>query len=271
MVTGPARIAWITMAWCCAFAWLQATPVRAAGPRDAVKTLPRVSHTSDFRVNESDKDNRHTYEDSYYDTWDIHWQPQPIDLPNGQIGFEFRYIKRLSDQLRRHDSVSNDSRYDQYNFTVRLDKLGHVKSHFAIQEADTLSGSFPSDSPRSLSINTRKEAFITWNPPGFPSISAGHVVTNTAGYTGTSRNHSDEVQWTQVRANYRNDLGVANQNVSYVAEYTRSDNFYPAQTGTSNSKQVWDATRNMPLGNIGRLQLDVHFEENSKRQDTQAE
>ena len=251
-------------AGCCALS----IPVRAAGPRDAVKALPRFIHTSDFRITESDQPANQTYENSYYDTWDINWQPNPVDLPLGRLSIEARYIKRLGDRLLRHDGTSDDSRQDQYKFTVRLEKAGYLKSHFAIEEIDTRSASFPSDSPRSFLARTRKEAFITWSPPNLPRISAGHAVTTTANYSGSSRNHSDEVEWTQINLNYEHNFGLAAQQVKYLGELTRSYNFYPARTGTSNSKQTWDASRTMPLGNIGKLQLGARLEENHRREET---
>jgi hypothetical protein len=253
------------VAGCC----LVSIPVAAANPRDAVKTLPRVSHTSDFRITESDNASNQTYEDAYYDTWDINWQPQPIALPTGRLSIEARYIKRLGDRLLRHTGTSDDSRQDQYNFTVRLEQAGYLKSHFAIEEIDTRSASFPSGSPASFLTRTRKEAFLTWTPPGLPSISAGHAITTTANYSGTARNHSDEWEWTQIQLNYQHNLGLAAQEVQYLGELTRSYNFYPARTSTSNSKQVWDASRQMPLGNIGNLRLGAHLEENHRREESE--
>jgi hypothetical protein len=255
------------VAGCCACS----VPVLAASPRDAVKTLPRVSHTSDFHLTTSDSENSHSYEDTYTDTWDLNWQPRPLDLPVGRVSLELHYLKQLGDRLQRSQGASADTRLDQYNFTVRLEQAGFFKGHFAIEEVDTRSGSYPTDSPPSFSARTRKEAYLAWAPPGFPSMAAIHSVTTTANYAGTVRNHSDEVEWTQLQLNYLQNSALASQQLQYLGELTHSYNFYPARTGTSNSKQIWDATRQMPLGGIGSLQVGAHLEENHRRQDTEAD
>ncbi len=254
------------VAGCCTLS----VAAQAAGPRDAVKTLPRITHTSDYRITESDNPDSQSYEDSYYDTWDVNWQPQPISLPVGEIGIQLHYIKRLSDRLFRQEGTSSDSRSDQYNFVVRLDRANFVKGHYAIEEVDTANGSYPSSSAASFQAYTRKEAFLTWNPPQFPSISAGHAVTTTSSYTGTERNHSSEGEWTQIKLNYNHDLGLARQQVQYLGELTRTYTFYPSRAGKSVAKQVWDADRTMPLGNIGNLNLGAHLEENNSREETDA-
>ena len=80
MVTGPAKFAWITMlvAGCCTLS----IAAYAAGPRDAVKTLPSVTHTSDFHTttSDSDSDSNRSYQDLYNDRWDIDWQPKPVEV-----------------------------------------------------------------------------------------------------------------------------------------------------------------------------------------------
>jgi hypothetical protein len=256
------------LAVCCC---LMSGTVLAASPRDAVKTLPRVSHTSDFHTTESDRVNSHTYDDVYNDTWDINWQPQPVRLPVGLIGVELHYQKTLSDHLYRHQGTSGDSRRDQYDFTARLEQAGSLSSRFTITEEDIRNGSYPSDSPPSFSARTTKQAYLAWSPPNLPSISAIHSVTNTATYLGSTLSQSSESQWTQYKLDYSSNSARVNQSIDYTGEQSRSYTFYPARTGTSTSKQVWDAARVMPLGNIGNLAFGARLQEDTSRQDSEAD
>ena len=264
-LTRPAR-AWLpgAAAICAALLWPLAAV--AAAPRDAVRNLPQISHRSTFDVLAEDKPDFHSYSDRYTGQWDINWPLPELKLAGGaRARVELLYQLKLTDNLNRVAMTSSNSRRDYWRVKLRLTAGPELRAHFQFEQEDVYAGSTPASSPRSYRPVTTRAATVEWLRVGFPSLSVSHVEKGTVEYLGERQTHGSEVATTIIKSGFEHTSGNAHQRADLTAQMIRTSNQLGG-TSTSRDNLVFDTSRQLRLGRLGRLALGLRLEENSHNQ-----
>lgn len=266
-MTGPARFAWIIATICCAwtFAALGMFPRAAwAAPRDAIQQMPRLSHTSDFTITQSDNGANRSFRDNYVYTWTADWLPPPISFSNtNSLGLESHYRLTMSDRLDRISHISDDNRVDWYEVFVRLDGQSGLHGTYHMTEEDSQSNEFPSTVPRTLTPRNTKDLSLRWNQPNFPVVALSHVVNSTYSYFGTAQVDASEDARTSWTAEFSSGTGTVAQHYLANIQSVRKRNYAQGFPATSEQKTYMEGNRRLGLGNIGNLQLDYAYTEDA--------
>lgn len=264
-MTGPARFAWIIATICCAwtFADALARPHAAwAAPRDAIRPMPTLTHTSEFRIKQSEGEGAPVYEDNYTYTWDALWLPPPVPLGNAaSLMVQTHYTLTMTDFLNRISGISADGRRDNYEVLVRLDNPGGLWAQYRLAESDTQSNQSPSLQPRTLRSGTTRNVNLRWNKAGLPVISYEHRQSSTYGFLGTDQTDSSEELFTGWQAEFRSDAGQVGQRYFARFEDTRQQNFGQGFLPSSKQKMHLEGDRRVNLGALGGLQLGYEYNE----------
>lgn len=256
-MTGPAKFAWIITAL--VVLMIPDALARAAAPRDAVKNMPRLTHTSTFTIHSEDQPNRHTYSDSYVHKWTIDWKPPPVRLGASRAKYTLFYECSLSDYLDRIAGSSSDSRFDRFVARLSIDNARALKAFFELEQSDTLT----SGNPRNWNSKTIKKANLSFNRENFPNLGAAYTVTTTNNYLGDKHTAGSEYATLQLKADYQQESGHAWQQINTLTEMARSRTSLPTVSGTSRHKTVLDAQRRLKLPPLGTLNLGCRYEENA--------
>jgi len=239
--------------------------VHAAAPRDAVRNLPQISHTSDFVVVAEDKPGSRSYDDRYTGQWDINWPLPEVKLAGGRARVELFYQLKLTDNLNRVALTSSNSRRDYWRVKLRLIAGPELKAHFQFEQEDVYTGSTPAASPRSYKPVTTRAATVEWLPAGFPALSVSHVEKGTVDYLGEQQTHGSETATTTVKSAFQHTSGRAHQRADLTTQMIRTSNQLVG-TATSHDNLVFDTSRQLQLGRIGKLALGLRLEENNHNQ-----
>jgi hypothetical protein len=252
-MAGPARFAWFIMAELLAL--VPFIPVQAASPRDAVKLMPVLTHTSDFQYLDSEGQNK------YYDTWDVYWNPPPIQLSNYASGFmALEYHVVLSDLLNRADGSSSGSRWDHLNFRLGADAQQSLSARYTLDTQDTFSAGSPPW------VHQRGEnTSLKWTPGGMPQIMPWVTVSYSHGDSFSPPGAPSDSQTLSTSVDYTQPVGAFAQHYGVHTESTRTLN-YGGGTPTNTRKLVMDGYRDLPMGALGHLLLNYRYDEKTDDQ-----
>lgn len=254
-MTGPANFAWIITAL--VVLMIPHALARAAAPHDAVKNMPRLTHTSTFTIRSEDQPNNHTYSDNYLHEWRVIWDPAAVQLGSARARYKLNYDFSLSDNLNRIEGSSSDSRFDRFVARLSIDNARALKAFFELEQSDTLN----SGNPRTWQSTSVKRANLSFKEEGVPNLSAAYTATTNNICLGNKHTHSSEDAVTQLKADYNHESGRAWQQISALTEMTRSRASLPTVSGTSRHKTVLDAQRRLTLDPLGTLNLGCYYEE----------
>ena len=240
----------------------------AAAPRDAVKNMPTLTHTSTFTIDSSDDDGTHNYTDTYRDYWRINWSTGKQRLAGGAwTKLDLSYETTWTDILKRMSGVSQDSRFDKLVASLDFNDTRDFSASFKLEQQDTYSGSTPSTTDRAWSSKTNKYINATWSRDRFPKLSLGHTINNSYQYSGTEQVHGSESATTQLIGEYKWQTNSDWQSAAVKHEYVRSDNYGAVyddkHTGTSKETTEYNVQRLMSFPHLGRLSLGLYHYENS--------
>jgi len=203
---------------------LGACPAMAAAPRDAIKQMPTLSHTSTFNwYSDDDRTENPDYVDTYTGTWELEWRPREFDIGNATAKLEFTYKLTLKDILDRYNNFSSDSRFEQWFAKASLNARREMQAHFQLDQQDTYSNSNPAQQPRSWTASSDRQAAIGWQRDGWPQVSVGHQTINTNNYLGLEPNQASDSELNTFTLQYERDHGISWQRYSVTSEMTRTD------------------------------------------------
>ena len=266
-MTGPAKLAWIITAFACLCAVNLVLPARvayAAAPRDAIREMPRLSHSSEFKITQHEDRNNRSFQDDYVDTWTLDWLPPPIPLSaSASLVLEAHYKIALSDRLNRITSISSDSRNDSLEVLGRLEGPNALRGYFRMLQQDSTSNQYPTDAPRNWQPTNTKEIHLDWTQPGFPIVSVGHVVTDTYNYYGEQQVAASEYMRTAWQAEFNSAAETVAQRYFVGYESSASRNYFTGTPTTSEQRSRLEGSRRLGLGDIGDLQIDYAYLEDA--------
>jgi len=244
---------------------LGACPAMAAAPRDAIKQMPTLSHTSTFNwYSDDDRTENPDYVDTYTGTWELEWRPREFDIGSATAKLEFTYKLTLKDILDRYNNFSSDLRYEQWFAKASLNARREMQAHFQLDQQDTYGNSYPAQQPRSWTAISDRQAGIDWQRDGWPQVSIFHQTANTSNYLGLEPIQASDSELNRFALLYKRDHGICWQQYSVTSEMTRTNNFTNG-TGQSIDNTIFDAQRELRFGDIGKLNLGANFNENAKR------
>lgn len=261
LMTGPAQCAWIIGA-ILASMYLPCH-ARAATPRDAVANMPSITHTSAFTMTESSTPFGQGFEDDYTGTWEVHWVPPSVALGDkAGASLDLYYSSSLVDNLNRIAHSSYDSRSDLYRFGATVNAPSFSAS-YSLSQGDSWSGSDPWSSHPAWQPQRDSSLNLAWTPLGLPRLGIYNKSSQSYGSApaGTQQQGS-ESDYTVLNASFAPPAGAFGQSYTAQTEYFRSRN-YAAGTSTRWSKNYLDGWRELPLGAMGSLNANYHFEQTS--------
>jgi hypothetical protein len=241
------------------FAWTGAAA--AAAPRDAIRNLPILSHSSEISINSNAA--AESYQNNYRGTWRIDWLSRDFVLPGATLRTALDYSTTLSDSLDKINRSSSDSREDKYNFRINLNTSGGLRAALSMDNNDVSSSRTPGTSPRVWRSTQNKELSLRWETPRLPVIYSRHAVRTTSEYFGKQQSSGSEEISTAYGVQY--DAKPGNQPLSYRAETSlrQSEVYLPTRSSSSQRRQSLAGNRSLSLGGIGMLTLDYDYMESS--------
>jgi hypothetical protein len=244
-----------------AVAWSGAAA--AAAPRDAIRQLPQITHTSEFDINSTGPAG--TYQDQYVDYWRFDWSLPEVRLPGASLRTTLNYNTTLLDNLDRLNHSSSDSRSDTVNFRLDLNTPGGLSGYYFMNQADVVSGRTPSASPPSWQSSQTKEMQLRWSMPRLPAVYARHNVFTNNYYVGQTQASASEVMTTTVGGSYNADAGGAPQSYSVETDLIQNEVYLPQRSSSSQRRTYYSGVRSMALGGVGNLTLDYNYDERTAR------
>jgi hypothetical protein len=233
----------------------------AAAPRDAIRNLPILSHTSELNISSSAA--AQSYQDVYRGNWRIDWLTKELQLPGAALRAEVDYATSLSDTLDRINGSSSDSREDRFNFRLNLSNPGGLRGFYAMEQSDVQSNRTPGTSPRVWRSTQNKSAELRWEVPKLPVLYARHGVRTTYEYFGKRQSTGSEEIATSYGLAYNAKAGE--QPLAYRADVSLLERevYLPQRSSTSQRRVGLAGMRSLALGRIGNLTLDYDYSERS--------
>lgn len=228
-------------------------PAQARSPRDAIKRLPKFSHSSHFRIIQNDGPAGRTYNDNYNGNWTVDWNPPSVTLgPQAKLKYSVTYSTALSDLINRIDQQSNDLRRDYFEVNLNLKDASWIDAGYALRQTDEFKANGEWGSVHASS------AFITWAPPDLPTLSYGYSSQSQTRRTRQGQSSASELEMGQYRVEYRSEGGAFGQRYFFIREDKRSRNYLP-QGGTDEGTTRFEGDRQFPLGSVGNLNLAYSY------------
>jgi len=249
-MAGPARVAWFILAELLAL--VPFIPVQAASPRDAVKLMPELTHSSEFQFLDSEGQNK------YFDTWDVDWSPPPLQFSNSTSAFTtMHYQVKLSDMLNRTGGTSSGGRLDYLHFSLGADAQHSLSALYTLDQTDTYSPGAP-PGPSTTWVSTRDDnAYVTWTPLGpTPQVKVHYSRHGTFSPPDTR----SETETFGAYADYTPLTGAFGQHYAVTTETSRSLN-YSGGAPTNTDRLEMDGYRDIPMGALGHLLLGYRYDE----------
>jgi hypothetical protein len=257
-MTGPAPCAWVIGAL------LLACPMafaRAAAPRDAIRLLPTITHSSSFDMLEQTTANNQGFSDNYSGAWDVRWQPPAVPLGNRANAFlDFYYRMGLKDNLNRMSGQSDDTRGDHFSVTTRLE-APYFGSSYTIEQDDSWAGIYTDINQPKWFSQRQSRANLHWGPPNLPTLDVATSQTYT--YPQAGRQPGSESEALVAILQYGPPRGAFGQYYKAQTEFYRSRNF-AVGGGSRSNRTSFEGYRELPLGAIGSLVANYNYSEESK-------
>ncbi|MCB1219734.1 MAG: hypothetical protein H7A35_11770 [Planctomycetales bacterium] len=262
-MTGSAKLAWIITVL--SLGICTAVPARAAAPRDAIRKLPSIVSTTRI-ITQNDNN------EQFSSTWDVNWNTGEIKLNRMTAQLNFKYQLNLQDNQEVEQDFTRNIRQDVYEFRMDLKTGGYANGSYVFNHVENSSDVNPSQRQRNQFLNDFKNVNIEVNPPQGFRFSMTASERNNVSYDGYSQSRgSDELYWkgfTELRGNTpRGNYNVQVHNENRLSR----DLFGTDRVETSSNKFVVIGHRDMEIGNMGRLNMDMNYEVNTSQNNRQDE
>ncbi|MCB1187479.1 hypothetical protein KDL29_09965 [bacterium] len=262
-MTGSAKFAWIITVL--SLGICTAVPARAAAPRDAIRKLPSIVSTTRI-ITQNDNN------EQFSSTWDVNWNSGEVKLNRMTAQLNFKYQLNLQDNQEVEQDFTRNIRQDVYEFRMDLKTGGYANGSYVFNHVENSSDVNPSQRQRNQFLNDFKNVNIEVNPPQGFRFSMTASERNNVSYDGYSQSRgSDELYWKGF-TELRGDTPKGNYNVQVHNENRLSrDLFGNDRVETSSNKFVVIGHRDMEIGNMGRLNMDMNYEVNTSQNNRQDE
>ena len=247
----------------------------AASPRDAVRELPRFTHSSEFRIIESDLIDNHVFRDDYKGVWEIEWRPRTITFGSGAEAVTSLYLRTVTtDLLDKQQQLSIDARQDMYQFSVELRQPQRWRAYYQLQRSDVYSSQ--QGATRNWQAAQTDSFNVDFTPPGLPSAHITGRSFKTYNSAGARQTDSSFNDFLQARFEYQQATERHNEHHILTLESSESGSYEansPVRVpgGNENTRISFSGFRNFKLGPTGNLVLQYALDEDSAKRDLEVD
>jgi hypothetical protein len=231
----------------------------SAAPRDAIRNLPRLSHSSSFESTSSDN----TSQELYNGVWRIDWLAADIRLGSASLRPSLAYSTTVSENRDHRSGTDASGRQDWVNFKLDLKARQRIGGYFLFDQADATSSRAPGSGLATSHTGQTKEAYLQWAGPPGTTLYGRHNAASSYDYLGEQQTSASEVQSSSFGAQFDARPRDALQSYRAQTDLVQREVYLPLRSSSSQRKTVVSGIRSLPLGKIGMMTLDYNFLEQS--------
>jgi hypothetical protein len=229
---------------------------RAAAPRDAIRPLPAISSTSQFRTVDHSVNGAQTRaEETFQQQWIVDWTLPPQRLGSAAVGLDFEYRLTsldVANYLSRNGSSDRGS--DEISAKLRIDS-GPLRLSHDFYRSDTLGRNVDSTEPTRGQYSSNQGTVAILTLPYAATLHASDNVRRTYSNALGGAQAGGEEQTTLLEFRYAPQAQRASRELKAATEKHRSFN-YGSNTGNDRETTVLSARQRFEVPPIGSLQWD---------------
>lgn len=258
---GLRRMAWLAMVVCAGI--LAQMTAASAAPRDAIRKLPSITTTTRW-ITQNDN------EELFIANWDVGWNSGDIKAGAFNTRLDFNYRLSLQDRQDANGGFTSNIREDNWRFRLDLNRRGYLSGWYQFEHNENSSDRFPSEGARNMNLRSSKQFYLELSPEKLPRFTVTARENSNVNYNGFNINRTnDDIYWkgySEIKGRTaRGGYEVQIHNESLQSKYQNGNEF----GGSNNNKFHVVGNRDMEIGRMGRLQMQVNYTEDSGRNQNQ--
>jgi hypothetical protein len=255
----------VKLAWICAILSMGAfctTPACAGAPRDAIRKLPSIETRVRWASQNDDAEQFQAH-------WDVNWDSGNIKVDGFQSRLNFNYRLDLQDNQNTEGNFTHNTRGDGYSFRIDLLKQGYLTAYYQFQHDENSSNRFPASNNRVLDMTDIRTAYLELAPKDAPRFTMTTQQFSNVNQNGFSFNRGTDSMYWKGFAEHRGNTERGGYQVQFHNESRLSRERGSGGQSTSQGKYQLMGSRDLQIGNMGRLQMQLNYLEDSNRNDSQ--
>ena len=259
-MTGLAKFALI-----CAILCLGITahlPAFAAAPRDAIRKLP----TFDTRIRWA---SQNSDAEQFQSTWDVNWGSGNIRAGGFTSNLTFNYRLDLQDNQKTDGDFTHNIRSDTYLYRVDLQKQNYLRGSYQFEHSESSSNRYPASIARDQDLSETRTANLDLNPKNAPHFTVTYQEYNNVHYNGFDLSRGTDYMYWKGFAQHATDTPGGGYDLQFSNEARLTRDRSAGGQPSSQGKYQLQGIRNVQIGNMGRLGMQVNYTEDSSRNASQ--